>query len=90
MRIISNSFQEYEMSEKEATDIESMSFEQAFAELEETVEKLEAGNLPLAETLALYQRGIALAQYCSHQLDNAELSIQALTPSGELVDFDEA
>ena len=67
-----------------------MSFEQAYRELEETVQKLEAGNLPLEEAIALYQRGIALAQPCGLQLDNAELSIQALAPSGELVDFDEA
>lgn len=78
------------MSEKNQLDLEGMTFEQAYRELEETVQKLEAGNLPLAETLSLYQRGTALAQYCGQQLDNAELSIQTLTPSGELVDFDEA
>ena len=78
------------MSQKKKNDLEAMSFEQAYGELEETVQKLEAGNLPLEEAIALYQRGIALAQHCGLQLDNAELSIQALAPSGELVDFDEA
>ena len=43
----------------------------------------------LAEALALYQRGMALAKHCEQQLDNAELSVQVLTPGGELVDFDE-
>jgi hypothetical protein len=33
---------------------------------------------------------MALAKHCNLQLDNAELTIKALTPSGELVDFDEA
>ncbi len=77
------------MSEASHTDIETMSFEQAFAELEETVKKLEAGNLQLAESLSLYQRGMALSKYCAQQLDKAELTIQTLAPSGELIDFEE-
>ena len=77
------------MSQKKKNDIETMTFEQAYGELEETVKKLEAGNLPLEEAISLYQRGVALAQHCGLQLDNAELSIQALAPSGELVDFDD-
>jgi exodeoxyribonuclease VII small subunit len=71
------------------TAIETMSFEQAYTELEATVQKLEAGNLPLEEALSLYQRGMALATYCNLQLDKAELRIKTLAPSGELVDFDE-
>ena len=70
--------------------IETMSFEQAYTELETTVQKLEAGNLPLEEALSLYQRGMALAAYCNLQLDKAELRIKTLAPSGELVNFDEA
>jgi exodeoxyribonuclease VII small subunit len=70
-------------------NIDKLSFEQAYQELEETVQKLEAGDLPLTDALALYQRGVALAQHCGVQLDEAELSIQALTPSGDLVDFEE-
>jgi exodeoxyribonuclease VII small subunit len=69
--------------------IETMSFEQAYTELETTVQKLEAGNLPLEEALSLYQRGMALAAYCNRQLDKAELRIKTLAPSGELVDFEE-
>jgi exodeoxyribonuclease VII small subunit len=71
------------------TGIETLTFEQAYRELEETVQKLEAGNLPLEEALALYQRGMALAQYCNRRLDSAELRIKTLAPSGELVDFEE-
>lgn len=77
------------MNEMSESTLETMSFELAYRELEETVQKLEAGNLPLEEALALYQRGMALAQYCNRQLDSAELRIKMLTPSGELVDFDE-
>jgi exodeoxyribonuclease VII small subunit len=65
-----------------------MTFEQAYAELEETVQKLEAGGLPLAEAITLYQRGMSLAKHCGRHLDEAELCIKMLLPSGELVDFD--
>jgi exodeoxyribonuclease VII small subunit len=77
------------MSKKKPSEIEAMSFEQAYSALEDTVRHLEAGNLPLAESLALYERGMALAKHCGLQLDQAELSIQRLTPAGDLVDFEE-
>ena len=78
------------MNKKDEQAIEKMSFEEAYGELEATVQKLEAGNLSLEAILELYQRGMALAKFCGQQLDEAELSIKALAPSGELVDFDEA
>ena len=62
--------------------IENLTFEQAFAELEETVRKLEAGGLTLEESLALFERGQALAARCGTQLDEAELKIKQLTPEG--------
>jgi len=70
-------------------DIKSLSFEDAYQQLVETVEKLEAGNLSLEESLALYRQGMALAEHCGIQLDQAELTIQKLTPTGDLVDFDD-
>lgn len=78
------------MSKKkeESTDIQKMSYEEAYAELEQTVQRLEAGSLPLAEALTLYQRGMALAKQCNVQLDEAELSIKKLAPSGELIEFE--
>jgi len=56
-----------------------LTFEQALAELEATVQRLEAGNLPLAEAIALYERGMGLARCCSERLDQAELQIEQLT-----------
>lgn len=64
------------------SEIENLTFEQAFAELEETVRKLEAGGLALEESLTLFERGQALAARCSTQLDEAELKVQQLTPEG--------
>jgi exodeoxyribonuclease VII small subunit len=64
------------------SEIEKLTFEQAFAELEETVRKLEAGGLALEESLTLFERGQALAAHCSTQLDQAELKVRQLTPEG--------
>ena len=66
------------------SEIENLTFEQAFAELEETVRKLEAGGLALEESLALFERGQALAARCGAQLDEAELKIKQLTPAGDV------
>ncbi len=66
-----------------------LTFEQAYIQLEETVQKLESGNLPLADAMALYEKGMELAKQCGIQLDQAELSIQKLAPSGDLVDFED-
>lgn len=69
--------------------IDQLSFEEAYSRLQETVIQLEAGHLPLAEAMALYQTGMDLAKQCGLQLDQAELTIKKLTPSGDLVDFEE-
>jgi exodeoxyribonuclease VII small subunit len=70
-------------------DLQNLSFEQAYTLLQETVQQLEAGNLPLEESITLYQKGMALARQCSGQLDHAELSIKKLTPLGELTNDEE-
>lgn len=55
-----------------------LSFEDAFAQLEEVVQRLEGGDLPLQEALALYERGVALADHCQRLLDQAELRVTQL------------
>lgn len=65
----------------EKTDL---SFEEAFAELEQIVTRLERGGLALEESLRLFERGQSLAAYCSRQLDEAELKIKEITPNGEV------
>ena len=68
--------------------IKEMTFEEAFTALGDTLEKLEAGDLPLAEAIALYEKGMALAKHCNIQLDAAELRVNTLTPTGELEPFE--
>ena len=65
-----------------------MTFEAAFAQLEEIVGKLEAGDLPLDDALALFERGQRLAAFCGTKLDEAELVVQKLSASGALEPFD--
>ena len=61
-------------------------FEAAFAQLEEVVQRLEGGDLPLEEALALYERGMALSGHCQALLDQAELRVTQLVGEGEEVE----
>lgn len=53
------------------TDVQSLSYEQAREELVTIVKRLEAGNLPLEESLRLWERGESLADRCQAWLDGA-------------------
>jgi exodeoxyribonuclease VII small subunit len=64
-------------------DLDRLSFEEAFRELEAAVQRLEAGDLTLEEALALYERGMGLAQRCSQVLDAAEIQVQQLVVGDE-------
>ena len=59
-----------------ATD--TLDFESAFRQLEETVQALEKGGLTLAEATSLYEQGMGLVKACSERLDTAELRIKEL------------
>ncbi|MEX2081537.1 MAG: exodeoxyribonuclease VII small subunit [Dehalococcoidia bacterium] len=54
------------------------SFESLFGSLEEKARKLESGNLPLEESLRLYEEGAGIADRLREILDNAELRMRAL------------
>ncbi len=59
-------------------------FEGAIAELESIVKKLEEGDIPLEQSLALYERGVQLSRFCHARLEEAEQRIEVLTDRGEL------
>ena len=61
-------------------------FESALAELDELVEKMENGQLPLEESLSAYQRGTELLKFCDSVLKEAEQKIKVLD-GGELKDL---
>lgn len=66
------------------TEAINLSFEAAYAELEEIIFKLDSGDLPLEETVTLFERGRKLSVYCQSLLDTAELRVNQLLDSGEV------
>lgn len=63
----------------ELNDITKLSFEDALQELEGIVHRLERGDVPLDESIALYARGEALRAQCQSRLADAEARIEKLT-----------
>ena len=66
----------------EAAPIETMTFETALAELEQIVDRLERGDVPLAESISIYERGEALKQHCEHLLKEAEMRVEKIRLGG--------
>jgi exodeoxyribonuclease VII small subunit len=66
-------------------DTNKLSFEDAYKQLTDLVQKMESGEMPLAESVAAYEKGIKLKAYCEQLLKEAELKIETLkvTDSGE-------
>jgi exodeoxyribonuclease VII small subunit len=58
--------------------IEALAFDAAMAELQSVVARLEAGNLPLEESIELYEQGALLHERCARLLSEAELRLQRL------------
>jgi exodeoxyribonuclease VII small subunit len=55
-----------------------LKFEDCLARLEQIVTALEAGNLPLEESLKVFEEGVSLARQCGKYLDDAERRIELL------------
>ena len=67
-----------------APDYESLSFEDALALLDETVRALESGELTLAQSTEMYERGMKLARVCNETLTSAETRVARIrTAYGE-------
>jgi exodeoxyribonuclease VII small subunit len=58
--------------------IAKMSFEEALQALELVVQQLEGGQVPLEQSIALYERGDALKKHCEARLGEAELKVQKI------------
>ena len=63
-------------------DLAQMSFEDALRSLEEVVAKLERGDVPLDQSIALYERGAALRARCEAKLKEAEEKVSKITLDG--------
>jgi exodeoxyribonuclease VII small subunit len=68
------------MSDKDlAKEIAKLSFEAALSELETIVSTLEKGQVPLEESIKLYERGELLKKHCESLLKSAEQRIEKIT-----------
>lgn len=78
------------MAKTKGKTIKNLTYEEAFAELEQVVTQLEAGTLPLEESLALFERGQALSKHCGELLEQAEIKLEELTEdiAGEMREID--
>ena len=65
-------------------NINELSFEQAYDQLEDVLAQLESGELALEESVAMYEKGKLLSARCQTLLDNAELRIKKLDDDGSL------
>jgi exodeoxyribonuclease VII small subunit len=77
----------------EPTQIDALSFEQALAELEQIVARLESGQAPLEDSIRMYERGAALKAHCETRLEAARLRVEKIvmgaggTPGVEPAEF---
>ena len=68
-----------------STDISGLSFEDALRALEDVVRKLESGEVPLDQSIDLYERGEVLRKHCQARLDAAQARIEKIVagPDGK-------
>jgi exodeoxyribonuclease VII small subunit len=72
------------MAEKSVkNNISNLSFEQAIRELGGIVQKIEQGQIPLQDSLAQYERGMALIKHCRGILEKAEKRIEKVSGASE-------
>jgi exodeoxyribonuclease VII small subunit len=79
------------VTKNDPTDGPKLDFETAMHELEELVERLEQGDLPLEESLSAFERGVMLTRSCQTALKEAEQKVEILLKkAGEpaVADFD--
>jgi exodeoxyribonuclease VII small subunit len=61
-----------------ASNLKEPDFEQALGELEQLVERLERGDLPLDEALKTFERGVVLTRHCQSSLKAAQQKVEIL------------
>lgn len=65
--------------------VTELNFEQAMSQLEEIVDELEHGDVPLEKAIELFQKGMGLSQLCSQKLEQVERKIEMIVEEdGEL------
>jgi exodeoxyribonuclease VII small subunit len=81
------------MADTKIKPVDKMTFEEALAELDGIVRQLEAGDVELEKSIAIYERGAALKAHCESRLKSAELKVEQIVqgtngPATEPAAFD--
>ena len=82
-----------DMAETKTKPVDKLTFEEALAELDVIVRQLEAGDVDLEKSIAIYERGAALKAHCETRLKSAELKVEQIVqgtngPATEPAAFD--
>ena len=67
--------------------MENLTYEEAIKKLENIVSQLENNDVSLEESVALFQEGIKLSQYCDTKLKNIQKKVTKIYENGQLNDF---
>ncbi len=68
-------------------ELESLSLEEAFEKVDETMRGLQAEGIPLEDSFRLYQEGMELLKYCSNKIEHVEKQVLMMGEEGELHEF---
>lgn len=68
--------------------MKDLTYEQAIHRLEEIIEKLENNEIPLEDSISLFQEGIELSRYCDDKLKNIQDKVAKIYEDGQLKEFE--
>ena len=75
------------MAEKKGQSLEEQSLEEIFSDLEQTIKKMEEGEISLEESFQLYHQGMHMLKACNSKIDKVEKKMLLLDEEGEEHEF---
>ena len=75
------------MAEKKGQSLEEQSLEEIFSDLEQTIKKMEEGEISLEEAFQLYHQGMEMLKACNSKIDKVEKKMLVLDEEGEEHEF---
>ena len=75
------------MAEKKGQSLEEQSLEEIFSDLEQTIKKMEEGEISLEESFQLYLQGMDMLKACNSKIDKVEKKMLLLDEEGEEHEF---
>ena len=75
------------MAEKKEKSLEEQSLEEIFSDLEQTIKKMEKGEISLEDSIQLYHQGMDMLKACNSKIDKVEKKMLLLDEEGEEHEF---